>query len=89
MKRYALVLLIALAPAMALADQAASTKCRGKLNADGKLIYDKSLPLATPQANLRDVLTEQTRALAEAGSIQLPARENAEAAGACLKLLRT
>lgn len=89
MKKIALVFLIALAPAMALADQAASTKCRGKLNADGKLIYDKSLPLAKPDANLRDVVTEQTRALAAAGTIQLPARENAEAAGECLKLLRS
>ena len=89
MKKIAMVFLIALAPAIALADQAAATKCRGKLNADGKLIYAKSLPLAKPDANLRDVITEQTRALAEAGTIQLPARENAEAAGACLKLLRT
>ena len=88
MKKIAMVFLIALAPTVALADQAASTKCRSKLNADGKMIYDKSLPLATPEANLRDVVTEQTRALASAGTIQLPARENAEAAGECLKLLR-
>lgn len=89
MKKFALVFLIALAPAVTLADQAAATKCRGKLNADGQLIYDKSLPLATPDANLRDVVTDQTRALAAAGSIQLPARSNAEAAGKCLKLLRS
>ena len=88
MKKIALVFLIALAPAMALADQTSSTQCRGKLNANGKLIYDKSLPLATPDANLRDVVTEQTRALVEAGTIPMfSARSNAEAAGKCLKLL--
>jgi hypothetical protein len=89
MKKLAMIVLIALAPAAVLADQAASTKCRGKLNADGKAIYDKSLPLATPDANLREVVTEQTRALAGAGTIQVPtARANAEAAGECLKLLK-
>lgn len=89
MKKFAMIVLIALAPATTLADQAAATKCRGKLNADGKTIYDKSLPLATPDANLRDVVTEQTRALVQAGTISMDtARPNAEAAGECLKLLR-
>jgi hypothetical protein len=90
MKKYAMMILIALAPASVLADEAAAAKCRGALNKDAGLIYDKSLPLATPEANLRDVVTEQTRALAGAGTISMgSARSNAEAAGECLKLRRT
>ena len=90
MKKFAMIALIALAPAAVMADQAAATKCRGKLNKDAGLIYDKSLPLATPDANLRDVVTEQTRALVGANTIPMDtARTNAEAAGECLKLRRT
>ena len=89
MKKFAMIALIALAPAAVMADQAASTKCRGKLNKEAGMIYDKSLPLATPDANLRDVVTEQTRALVGANAIPMDtARPNAEAAGECLKLLR-
>ncbi|MCX7355777.1 MAG: hypothetical protein NTY59_13290 [Alphaproteobacteria bacterium] len=89
MKKFAMIALIAFAPVAVMADQAAATKCRGKLNKEARLIYDQSLPLATPDANLRDVVTEQTRALAGAGTIPVEtARPNAEAAGECLKLLR-
>ncbi len=89
MKKFAMIALIALAPMAVMADQAASTKCRGKLAKDAKLIYDNSLPLATPDANLREVVTDQTRTLVSAGTIPMDtARPNAEAAGECLKLLR-
>jgi hypothetical protein len=87
MNRYAMLALLALLPASAMANEAAATKCRGKLNPEATQIYDKSLPLATPDANLRDVVTQQTRALVASNSIQMPtARANAEAAGKCLKM---
>lgn len=88
MNRYAtLMFLAALLPASALATEAAATKCRGKLNPDATQIYDKSLPLATPDANLREVVTQQTRALVSANAIQMStARPNAEAAAKCLKM---
>ena len=89
MKRYATALLIALAPCSALADQAAATQCRGKLNPEATMIYDTSLPLVTPKAVLRDVVRDQTRTLVGDGKVSMAsARTNAESAGECLKLLQ-
>lgn len=76
-------------PASAHADQAASSQCRGTLDPEATLIYDKTLPLVTPKAVLKDVVRSQTRALVSDGKVTMAsARKSAEAAGECLKLIQ-
>ena len=77
------------APLYALADPAAAMKCRANLSPDAQMIYDRVLPLVTPDTNIRDVIKQQTRSLVFSGKLKRStARANAEAAGECFRLLR-
>ncbi len=90
MRKLVLIAAILLvAPLQAFADPAAAVKCRAGLAPDAKLIYDAAFPLVTPTTVIRDVLKQQTRSLVIAGKVKrATARDNAKAAGECLRLLR-
>jgi len=81
-----LTLLVAgIAPA-ARADTAAANACAATLSPDAKAIFERTLPQFTPGADLRALLTTNTRSLAMSGSISMgSARESATAAAACLE----
>ena len=82
----ALSLITAFATAGAQADSTAMTACAAKLTPDAKVIFDKTLPQVTPSANLRDLLTSNTRSLVMAGTVKYAsARASATAAGHCLQ----
>lgn len=84
----ALLLIFAAIPA-ARADAAAANACAAKLAKDARTIYDATLPQLTPGADLRALVTTNTRALARAGTIDRgTARQSAQAAGACLQRAR-
>jgi hypothetical protein len=72
----------------ARADTAAANTCAGHLAPDAKAIYDKTLPQVTPGADLRGLLTANTRSLAMAGTIgRGDARASAQAAAKCLEMV--
>jgi hypothetical protein len=74
----------------AAADKAGATACASKLPQDARAIYDASAPSAAGASDLKQVVTEQTRSLAMSGKIARgSARSSAEAAGACLQILRS
>jgi hypothetical protein len=78
-----------LSPAVAVANSAAAAQCRLVLAPEAALIYDTVLPIVTPTTVIRDVMPEQVRALVIAGRVnESTARESAEAAGECLRVLR-
>ena len=85
----AIALLAALslsATGIAYADSNAANACAAKLPRDAKLIYDATLPQLTPGANLRDLVANNTRRLARAGTIDRnSARNSAMSAGSCLR----
>ena len=88
MKKFAMIALIALAPTAVMADQAAATKCRGKLNKDGKAInvdgrIEKGLyavgwikrgPSGVIGTNKKDATETVELLLADAGAGLLPSR---------------
>ncbi len=81
-----LLLVVALSATGARADTAKATACAAKLTPDAKLIFDKTLPQVTPTADLRSLLTTNTRSLAMAGTIsRANARTSATAAAQCLQ----
>ena len=82
----ALPLLLAFASPGIGADTAAATACAAKLPKDAKAIFDVTLPQMTPGADLRGLLTTNTRSLAMAGTIdRWSARQSATDAAACLQ----
>src|SRR5215471_18984406 len=87
-----LVLLLAVALPLqnGHATSAAANECAAKLPKDAKAIFDATLPKVVPGANLRDLVTTNTRSLAIAGTIDRgTARQSAAAAGQCLQLAGT
>jgi hypothetical protein len=82
----ALLLLIAFVTPATSADRAAADACAAKLPKDARAIFDKTLPQIGPGADLRSLVTANTRSLAFSGTIDRgSARQSAEAAGQCLK----
>ena len=76
-------------PTDALAGVAEANACAATLSKDARAIFDATLPQLTPQANLRELLTTNTRDLAFGGTISLwNARESATAASDCLQKAR-
>jgi hypothetical protein len=81
--------LLLVAPSAASANQAAADACRAGLAPEAKLIYDTVFPLVQPTTEIRNVIKRQTRSLVSAGKVRrATARESAEAAGHCFRLLR-
>jgi hypothetical protein len=82
----ALPLLVAIAMPASSADTATAQACAASLPKDAKAIFDKTLPQVGPDANLRDLLTTNTRSLAMSGAIEIgSARASATAASECLQ----
>jgi uncharacterized protein YcfJ len=83
---------MALLAAMGLASAAwangpAADACAAKLTPDGKTIYAAIMAAKPTKDNLRSVAEHQTRSLAMGGKISRGnARDNATAAGECIKL---
>ncbi|CAH1661368.1 conserved exported hypothetical protein [Hyphomicrobiales bacterium] len=74
----------------ALADKAGAAACATKLGKSAQLIYNKVAPQAPGTADLRGLVTDQTRSLVMSGQISRgDARPAAEAAGQCLEQLRS
>lgn len=82
----ALPLLMTFATPGISADTAAAKACAAKLPKDAKAIFDVTLPQIGPGADLRSLLTANTRSLAMSGSIDRgSARQSAVAAAECLQ----
>lgn len=65
----------------------AADACAAKLTPDGKAIYAATVAARPTKDNLRSVVEHQTRSLARGGKIgRGDARDNAMAAGECVKL---
>ncbi|HUC19050.1 MAG TPA: hypothetical protein VMA37_15330 [Acetobacteraceae bacterium] len=72
----------------ARADEAAANACAAQLPKDAQAIFDATLPQLTANADLRSLVTANTRKLAMAGTINRgSARQSAVAAGKCLQLV--
>lgn len=70
----------------ARADSAAANDCAASLSKDAKTIFDATLPQVAPGADLRSLLTTNTRSLAMSGTIDRgSARQSATAAAKCLQ----
>ncbi|WP_210485373.1 hypothetical protein [Microvirga antarctica] len=81
---------VALTSGSALADKAGAAACAAKLPKDARAIYDASAPGAASASDLKQLLTQQTRSLAMAGTISRgSARASAEAAGPCVAMLKS
>jgi hypothetical protein len=83
------VVILALLPVTAQADQAAAKACASGLSPDGQLLYTKTAPSITPSSDVREALMAVARPMVMNGSLSRDAaRAAAEAAGQCLKLLK-
>ena len=77
--------LLALVASPLAAEDAAT--CAAKLDAAGKAIFDAALADVSAGGDLKEVVTEHTKALVAAGTLARgDARSAATAAAACLKL---
>jgi len=82
-----LVLAMAGLAATARADGPGGTACAANLAADGKVIYAATVAARPTLDTLRAVVEHETRSLAMADKIgRGEARDNAVAAGECLKI---
>jgi hypothetical protein len=90
MKTIILAAALSLAATAALADKSAANACAANLSGDAKTIYNAVAPQMGPGASVRDLVTQQTRALVQGGTIaQGNARPAAEQAGQCLMLFNS
>jgi len=86
--RTVVFLVVTAAASPALADGASADACAAKLGAEAGAIYAASRPGVAAGGDLKAVITDATKALVKAGRIaRADARTNAQAAGACLKLI--
>lgn len=88
--KYLITFAVALLPATALAGKVEAETCAASLSPPAKQIYDATAPNVTATSNLRQLVTEETRALVRSGKVsRADARANARAAGQCLQQLKT
>ena len=79
--------LLAVAAPRARADGPAATACAAQLPRDAQAIFSATLPQLGPNADLRALVTANTRALASSGTIDRGgARDSAMSAAKCLRL---
>jgi len=88
MRRFLIAVLATVGMASAAAANGpAADACAAKLTPDGKAIYAATMAGKPTKDNLRSVVEHQTRSLAMGGKIgRGDARDNAMAAGECVKL---
>lgn len=90
MKSIILAATLSLAATAAMADKTAANACAANLGGDAKTIYNAVAPQMGPGASVKDLVTQQTRALVQGGKIaQGNARPAAEQAGQCLLLFNS
>ena len=83
----AMVAVAAMGCAAARASGPAGDACAAKLTADGKAIYTATLAAKPTTATLRATLEKEARSLVMGGKVARgSARENATAAGECVKM---
>jgi len=85
-----LLLPLVCAAQVSRADSTAANDCAASLPKDAKTIFDTTLPQVRPGADLRSLLTTNTRSLAISGTIDRgSARQSATAAAKCLQRVGT
>jgi hypothetical protein len=78
---------VVLASTAAIADQTSATSCAAGLAKEPRAIYDASVAGVSPTTDLKALLTDTTRGLVRAGTIErATARTSARAALGCLEL---
>ena len=88
--KYLITVAMVLLPTTVLAGKIEAEACAASLSPSAKQIYAATAPNITPTSNLRQLVTEQTRALVRSGKVsRTDARPNAQAAGRCLQQLKT
>jgi hypothetical protein len=76
-----------LAATAGAAETTPADRCAAGLAKDPRAIYDASVAAVQPTTDLKALLTETTRGLVKAGTVQrFSARDSARAAMACLAL---
>lgn len=76
-------------PVTAVAGKPEAAACAASLPPVGQQIYAVTAPHVTPGADLKSTMTAQVKKLVMSGELSRSvARENAPAAGACLKMLQ-
>lgn len=89
MKRIIIASVIWALPMTASANRAAADACAASLSPEARLIFDAAAPAITPNAEIRPILEEKTRALVSSGRVsRSSARGSATAAGNCLRQLQ-
>ncbi|SFK52241.1 hypothetical protein [Methylocapsa palsarum] len=89
MKSACIAILLLLAPSAAFADRQAADACAASLTSDSSAIYRATVARISPGVDVRDIVRSVTRAMVMSGTLdRAGAKPAAEAAGACLKLLR-
>lgn len=87
MHRVATGCAIALLLRAAIAAAETADTCVAGLAKDPRSIYDASVAAVQPGADLKDLLTDRTRTLVQAGTVERStARDSARAAYKCLEL---
>jgi hypothetical protein len=82
-----MVLAMAVLATTARADGPAGNACAANLAPDGKAIYAATVAANPTQETLRSIVERETRSLAMSGKIgRGGARDNATAAGECVKM---
>ena len=90
MRLVAATIVSLLSMSAAIADQKQTQSCVAQLSPESKLIFEQSAPDVTGGADIKSTLESKTRTLVMAGKLaRSDARPSAEAAGNCLKLLKS
>lgn len=90
MRVVAIVVFTLLNAVSAFADTKQAQSCASALAPESKLIYDASAADVTAGGDIKSIVEAKTRALVIGGQLaRSNARPSAEAAGACLKLLKS
>jgi len=90
MRICAIILCGLMSMSVALADQKQAQSCAAGLQGESKLIYDASSASVASGGDVKETLESKTRSLVMDGKVaRSSARASAEAAGACLKMLKS
>ncbi len=90
MRMCAAILLGLMSMPVAWADEKKAQSCAQSLQGEPKLIYDVSAAAVAAGGDVKDTLESKTRSLVMDGKVtRSSARASAEAAGSCLKLMKS
>ncbi len=84
------IFVLMLTASAVFAGQPEADQCAAGLSPDAKTIYDTVAPQVDASTNLRDAVSSTTRSLVMGGKIpRSSAKASAQAAGACLEMLKS